>query len=235
MPLARSCAGHSLPAPHSSLHGQGRREWLHAQSGEPERPWTVFWTPSQAWACHRLFGYPLGWGVYLERVGWRPGAQKREGLPLVPFSLVPDRVTTANGPGGAQVHDLAENHGDITQLQSYAEGALETSTTAGTHARVRCCTCQNTPPNAESCPNPLSQGPEPVPGSIFPEQWGLAHVDRSPELGWGPCQAASPASLHLRAPEPGPAGSSPTLILPGRQSPHCPQGSGPGTALGRPH
>lgn len=111
MPLARSCAGHSLPAPHSSLHGQGRREWLHAQSGEPERPWTVFWTPSPAWACHRLFGYPLGWGVYLERVGWRPGAQKREGLPLVPFSLVPDRVTTANGPGGAQVHDLAENHG----------------------------------------------------------------------------------------------------------------------------
>lgn len=52
-----------------------------------------------------------GGGVYLERVGWRPGAQKREGLPLVPFSLVPDRVTTANGPGGAQVHDLAENHG----------------------------------------------------------------------------------------------------------------------------
>lgn len=55
--------------------------------------------PSQAWACRRLFGYGLC--VFPGRAGRRLDAQKR-GLPLVTFSLLPDRVATGSGPGGAR-------------------------------------------------------------------------------------------------------------------------------------
>lgn len=96
--LARSCTGHSLPAPHSSLWDRaGVNGFIHRAGARrtPDRPPV----PSQAWACHRLFGYQLC--MFLGRAGWCLDTQKG-GLPLVTFSLLPDRVATAKGPGGAR-------------------------------------------------------------------------------------------------------------------------------------
>lgn len=77
----------------------------------------------------------------------------------------------------------------------------------------------------ESQPIFLSQGQEHLSSSILGEQLCLKQVERNPGLGCFPTWVSSPGS------EPGLAALRP----PGRQAArcHCPQGPGPGTALGQ--
>lgn len=138
-------------------------------------------------------------------------------------------------------HDLAKNHRDIIQLQSW-------TVQKGDGKRAE--------PQARKqgwglAPGPLTaavtrkHGPvtvllqtlQPRAGAaswlVFSEHWGFKRRTEVLDLvGVNVELLLHRRRLTFRLPGPGPVQSLPALRPPGRQRPHCPQGSGPGTVPG---